>query len=131
LRKDIARQNTAANMLNQQVNIISTDIHNLTLIQQGQVAHLPATEELTQNAVRAEEMLETLRADADLVSSLETGIADVATTNEELAILKEFEQPSPEAAEPPRAVKQDVKRATEETEEPQPEKDRPAADPEA
>jgi hypothetical protein len=131
LRKDIARQNTAANMLNQQVNIISTDIHNLTLIQQGQVAQLPATEELTQNAVRAEEMLETLRADADLVSNLETGIADVATTTEELAILKEFEQPSAEAAEAPRAVKQDAKRATEKFEEPQREKDRPAADPEA
>lgn len=131
LRKDIARQNTAASMLNQQVNIISTDIHNLTLIQQGQAAQLPATEELTQNAVRAEEMLETLKADADLVSSLETGIADVATTDEELAILKEFEQPSAEIAEAPRAVREDAKRVTEETEEPPSQKDRRAADPEA
>ena len=57
LRKDIARQNTTARMLNQQINIISTDIHNLTLIQQGQVASLPDANELTENAVRAEEML--------------------------------------------------------------------------
>ena len=91
LRKDIARQNTTANMLNQQINIISTDIHNLTLIQQGQAAELPSTEALTENAVKAEEMLETLKADADLVGGLETGLSETLTSDEELAILKEFE----------------------------------------
>ncbi len=91
LRKDIARQNTTAAMLNKQIDIISTDIHNLTLIQQGDVAQLPDTEELTENAVRAEEMLETLKADADLVGSLETGIEESLTSDEELAILKEFD----------------------------------------
>ena len=102
LRKDIARQNTTANMLNSQINVISTDIHNLTLIQQGQMAKLPDTEELTQNAVQAEEMLESLKADADLVASLETGVGEVLTSNEELDILKEFEQPTtlPAAVEP-------------------------------
>ena len=94
LRKDIARQNTTANMLNSQINIISTDIHNLTLIQQNQMAQLPDTEELTVNAVKAEEMLESLRADTDLISGLETGIGEVMTSDEELAILEEFEAPS-------------------------------------
>jgi len=104
LRKDIGRQNTTANMLNSQINILSTDIHNLTLIQQNQMARLPDTEELTQNAVKAEEMLETLRGDADLVSSLEVGMGEVMTSDEELAILKEFEAPAAEAEpskEPP------------------------------
>lgn len=91
LRKDIQRQNTTASMLNKQINVLSTDIHNLTLIQQGQKADLPTTEELTENAVKAEEMLETLSADADLVGSLETGISDTMTSAEELEILKEFE----------------------------------------
>ena len=71
LRKDIGRQNASAAMLNQQINIISTDIHNLTLIQQGDMAKLPDTTELTEHAVAAEEMLETLKADSELVSSLE------------------------------------------------------------
>jgi len=93
IRKDIARQNTSAKMLNQQINIIATDIHNLTLIQQGEAASLPDTEELTQNAVRAEEMLETLKADADLVSSLETGVGEVLTSDEETDILAEFDAP--------------------------------------
>ena len=91
LRKDIGRQNTTAAMLNKQIDIISTDIHNLTLIQQGDMAQLPDTEELTENAVKAEEMLETLKADSELVGSLETGIEESLTSDEELAILQEFD----------------------------------------
>jgi hypothetical protein len=132
LRKDISRQNTTANMLNQQINILSTDIHNLTLIQQGQMASLPDTEELTQNAVKAEEMLETLKADADMVTSLETGLADVASSDEELAILQEFD--APETAPPDRASERgEVREVMDEFEVPEP--DAPAekkpADPEA
>jgi hypothetical protein len=91
VRKDVARLNTTTGMLNQQINIISTDIHNLTLIQQGEMAQLPDTEELTENAVKAEEMLESLKANSELVGSLDTGMADAATSEEELAILAEFE----------------------------------------
>ena len=91
LRKDIARQNTTAAMLNQQLNIISTDIHNLTLIQQGQMAKLPDTTELTEHAVEAEELLESLKADAELVGSLEMGMETALAGADELAILKEFE----------------------------------------
>ena len=91
VRKDVARQNTVAAMLNQQINILSTDIHNLTLIQQGDVAQLPDTIELTENAVRAEEMLETLKADADLVGILETEMEASLTSDEELSIMREFE----------------------------------------
>jgi hypothetical protein len=109
LRKDIARQNTTAAMLNQQINIISTDIHNLTLVRQGKAAQLPSSEELTENAVRAEEMLETLKGDADLVQSLEVGIEASMTNAEEEAILREFEAadraespPAPSEAAPTR-----------------------------
>jgi len=118
LRKDIARQNTTAAMLNRQIDIISTDIHNLTLIQQGEMAQLPDTTELTENAVKAEEMLETLQADAELVGMLETGMETTLSSDEELAILKEFEgetestpaetateAPTAEAA-PPRPIEQ-------------------------
>ena len=114
LRKDITRQNATTNMLNKQINILSTDIHNLTLIKQGDAASLPSTEELTENAVKAEEMLETLQADADLVGSLDTGISEMLTSDEEVAILKEFEEPeapskaAPEGASPDR---EEAKRA--------------------
>src|SRR5690606_30690170 len=55
LRDDMERLNATARVIGQQVDVISTHIHNLTLIQQGQMARLPATEEITQDAVRAEE----------------------------------------------------------------------------
>lgn len=105
LRKDIARQNTTAAMLNQQINIISTDIHNLTLIQQGKLAELPDTETLTQHAVEAEEMLETLKSDSDLVGTLEMGMEQSLVSADEAAILREFE----EADAPP--VKQEPAKA--------------------
>ncbi len=99
LRRDIGRHNTTANMLNQQINIINTHIHNLTLIQQGQAASLPTSEELTADAVRAEEMVEQLRADAELVSSLETDVAETVMSDEEKQILEEFAQAAQVQAE--------------------------------
>jgi hypothetical protein len=42
--------------------------------------------------VRAEELLETLKADADLVGTLETGMEASLTNEEELAILREFDE---------------------------------------
>jgi len=123
-------------MLNQQINIISTDVHNLTLIQQGEMAQLPDTEELTENAVKAEELLETLAANSEMVESLETGMADAVTSEEELAILKEFEDVPPQA-EPPSRVAQAQPEATPEAEPPPleqvdpPSKTREGAGPEA
>jgi hypothetical protein len=106
LRRDISRANTTAAMLNQQINVISTHIHNLTLIQQGEMAKLPNAEDLTEDAVKAEEMLEGLRADAELVGSLETGTADAMITDDEAAILAEFaaadEPAAPQKSEPSR-----------------------------
>ncbi len=101
MRKDIARQNTTAAMLNQQINVISTDIHNLTLVEQGKVAELPTSEELTEHAVQAEEMLETLKADAEMVDTLGMGMSDSLASADELEILKEFE-----AADAEKAAKQ-------------------------
>jgi hypothetical protein len=130
LRKDIGRQNTAAAMLNQQINIISTDIHNLTLIQQGQMAKLPETAELTENAVKAEEMLETLKADSELVSSLESEMEEAVASEEELAILREFEDAVAERSELELAQPSDRQAVAESTEEPAA-KEPPSAAPDA
>ncbi|MHC4093287.1 MAG: hypothetical protein ACYSVY_23960, partial [Planctomycetota bacterium] len=77
------------------------------LIQQGEMAQLPDTTGLTENAVRAEEMLETLKADADLVGQLETGMEEALSSDEEQAILREFE----ESDEPAPAATEDAERA--------------------
>jgi len=91
LRKDISRHNTSAAILGKQINVISTHIHNLELAQAGSVAELPSSEELTEAAVNAEEILEQLGASDALVSSLEVGMAEAAVSDDEAAILKELE----------------------------------------
>jgi hypothetical protein len=78
-------------VLGQQVDVISTHVHNLTLIQQGKAAKLPTHEELTQDAVRAEEMLERLTADAELATGLDAGAMGSSLSAEEAAILAELE----------------------------------------
>lgn len=97
LRDDMERLNATARVIGQQVDVISTHIHNLTLIQQGQMARLPATEEITQDAVRAEEMLEQLSADVQMTGTLSAGVTGSTLTDEEAEILKELEGPAPEA----------------------------------
>jgi len=99
LRNDMDRLNATAKMLGQQVEVISTHIHNLTLIQQGQIAKLPTSEELTKDAVRAEEMIEQLGAEVSLADSLSTGVSDITMSDEELEILKELEEPATAADE--------------------------------
>jgi len=103
-RRDMNRLNTMASMLNQQINVLSTHIHNLELIQQGQMAKLPTGEDLAEDAVRAEEMLEQLKSDMDLVGTLDTGINETLVTQDELDILKEFEQADTKAVTKPEAT---------------------------
>ncbi|RIK68019.1 MAG: hypothetical protein DCC65_04090 [Planctomycetota bacterium] len=91
LRSDIGRCNTSAALLSKQINIISTHIHNLQLAQTGSIAQLPSSEELTEAAVNAEEMLEQLAASDELVTGLEVSMAQTAMSEEEAAILKELE----------------------------------------
>lgn len=91
LRKDIQRFNSTASMLSKQINIISTHIHNLEMSQSGTMAKMPSSDELTEAAVNAEEMLEQLNANADLVNGLEVGMAETALSDEQAEILKEFE----------------------------------------
>jgi hypothetical protein len=100
MRKDISRCNTSAAVISKQINIISTHIHNLELAQTGSVAQLPSSEELTEAAVSAEEILEQLASSDELVSGLEVNLAQTAVSEDEAAILKELEgePPAPQKA---------------------------------
>lgn len=106
MRKDISRCNTSAALLSKQINIISTHIHNLQLAQTGSIAQLPSSEELTEAAVNAEEMLEQLTASDDLVSSLEVNMAQSAMSDDEAAILRELEGGDEEKTPPEKAPKE-------------------------
>jgi hypothetical protein len=95
LRKDIERRQQMLAVLNQQVNVVSTHLHNLELTQQGEVAELPDSEEIATDAAAAEEMLAQLQADNELADSVGAGVGgSVATagmSEEEQALYAELE----------------------------------------
>lgn len=112
LRKDLERRQQLLSMLNQQVNVVSTHLHNLELVQQGQVASLPNTDEMTADAVKAEEVLAELEANAELAGTVGS-IGATGMSDEEQALYEELEResgggaaeaatPSTPAAEPSR-----------------------------
>jgi hypothetical protein len=92
LRKDLERRQQLLSVLNQQVDVVSTHLHNLELVQQGQTAKLPDAEEMTADAVKAEEMLAELEAESELAASIgQTG--GIAGLNaEEQALYEELER---------------------------------------
>jgi len=95
LRKDIERRQQMLAVLNQQVNVVSTHLHNLELTQQGEVAELPNSEEIATDAAAAEEMLAKLQADNELADSVGAGvgssIATAGMSEEEQALYAELE----------------------------------------
>lgn len=93
LRKDLERRQQLLAVLNQQVNVVSTHLHNLELVQQGQSAKLPDGEEIAADAEKAEEMLAQLEADNELAGSIGS-IAQAGMTAEEQALYEELEQES-------------------------------------
>jgi hypothetical protein len=93
LRKDLERRQQLLSMLNQQVNVVSTHLHNLELVQQGQVASLPNTDEMTADAVKAEEVLAELEANSELAGSVGT-IVSSGMNAEEQALYDELERES-------------------------------------
>ena len=100
LRKDIERRQQLQQVLNQQINIVSTHLHNLELVQQGKGAKLPDHEEVAADAAKAEEMLAGLQADSELANSV-GGISLAGMSDEEQALYAELERDSagPVAAE--------------------------------
>ena len=91
LRKDIERRTQLLGVLNQQINVVATHLHNLELVQQGQGAHLPDTDEITADAVKAEEMLAELEANSELVGSVAMSSGATGLTAEEQALFEELE----------------------------------------
>jgi hypothetical protein len=107
LRKDIERRQQLLSVLNQQVNIVSTHLHNLELVQQGKTAKLPDHEEVASDAAKAEEMLAGLEADAELAGSVGT-ISNTGMSAEEQALYDELiaeNAPPAVEKEEPAAVK--------------------------
>lgn len=70
IRKDIERRQQSLSMLSQQIDVISTHVHNLELIQQGREAELPRSEELAEQQAEAERAMAELQADAEAAGAI-------------------------------------------------------------
>ena len=93
LRKDVERRQQLLLVLNQQIDVVSTHLHNLELVRQGQTAHLPDGDEVAADSAKAEEMLAELQAHSELAGSV-GGITASGMTDEERALYEELERDS-------------------------------------
>jgi hypothetical protein len=89
LRKDMERRQQLLGVLNQQINVVSTHLHNLELVQQGQTAKLPDSEEMATDAAAAEEVLATLQESTEMAESV-GGVASSSMSAEEQALYEEL-----------------------------------------
>jgi hypothetical protein len=94
LQKDIERRRQVLGVLNQQINIVGTHLHNLEIARQGSTANLPSSEEIAQDAANAEEVLAELQASSELADELSGSMSTLGLTAEEAAL---YEQLSAEA----------------------------------
>jgi hypothetical protein len=91
LRKDLDRRHQLISVLNQQIDVVSTHLHTLELVQQGQTAQLPDSDEMATDAARAEEMLATLEANHELAVSV-GGVTTAGMSAEEQAMFEELQR---------------------------------------
>jgi hypothetical protein len=108
VRRELGRNRTQAQMLTQQIDVLGTHVHHITLKERGKKIDLPSTEELTAEAAEAEQMLAELSANSEMVAGIEVTAEAAGMSDEEEAILAEFEAAAgTEAAEPePKKSKQ-------------------------
>lgn len=101
VRKEQDRRAQVAQVLNQQIDILGTHLHNIDLARQGQTAQLPSADELAADAAKAEEVLADLQATAEAAGP----VAAVSTLSaEEQALYEELQQQASAAAAQPTAA---------------------------
>ncbi len=103
VRRDLRRVRAQADIFTQQIDVLGTHIHHLTLAEQGKRIELPSAEELSQEAAHAEGMMADLAARADLAHSIEVGAQSPMLEEEEAAIFEEFKQAAAERSAAPAA----------------------------
>lgn len=91
-RQELGRVRTQANVYTQQITVIGTQIHHLTLKEQVRRTPLPKPEELTREAAETETAISELAVSADLAGSIEVGATTPLMAQQEDDILAEFDK---------------------------------------
>jgi hypothetical protein len=137
LRKDIERRQQLLSVLNQQINVVSTHLHNLELQRQGQSASLPDSEEMAADAAAAEEVLAELQAGSELAEQVGS-VAHGGMSDEEQAVYDELmgegkgkEEEAPDSQSPAPSVAKNETKTPAQTIKPPPIQQRQRNEPEA
>lgn len=89
VRKDAERRQQLLTVLNQQISVVGVHLHNLELARTGTAQGLPTSEEIAEDAAKAEQVLAELQASSELAEGVGTGLGGVS--EEESALLEELE----------------------------------------
>lgn len=92
VRRELGRTRAQTQMYTQQIDVIGTHIHHLTLAEQGRRMELPKAEQLTATAAEAEQMMSELSANAELARSIEVTGETPVMEQEQASIFAEFAQ---------------------------------------
>ena len=98
VRRELNRHRAQAQVFTNQIEVLGTHIHHLTLKQQGEKFDLPSAEELTREAAEAEQVMAELSTNAELAHGIEVGAMTPTMAAEEADILKEFEAAAVESS---------------------------------
>lgn len=92
LRLELGRVRAQANVFTQQITVIGTQIHHMTIKEQVRRTPLPRPEELTREAAETEAVINELAVSADLAGNIEVASQTPRMAEREDEILAEFEQ---------------------------------------
>ncbi len=109
LRRELKRVRAQTQLLTNQIDVIGTQIHHLTLAEQGRQVQLPSAEQLTQQAAEAEQIMAQASTNAELAHQIEVTGETPLLAEEEEAIFAEFEQAA--AARPAEPARQPVQQS--------------------
>lgn len=98
-RKDLERRQQLLGMLNQQINVVATHLHNLELVQQGQTAQLPDSDELAADAASAEQVLADLQASNEMAGSM-AAAGPSGLSDEEQTLYEELSREAGDQTQP-------------------------------
>ncbi len=89
VRKDAERRQQLLTVLNQQVSVVGVHLHNLELARTGTSQGLPSSDEIAEDAAKAEQVLAELQASSELAEGVGSGLNGIS--DEETALLEELE----------------------------------------
>ena len=89
LQKDIERRRQTVGVYNQQINVVATQLHNLEIARAG-AGNLPTSDEIAEEATKAEEVLAELQASAELADELGAQVKATTSSAEEQRLFEEL-----------------------------------------